>query len=252
MSSDCSCSICCDDITSQTGSATLSCAHSFHIRCITSWFATQEKGTCPMCRKEMSEIEDLAPIGEEDEEESEDEEDEEEDEEEQIMLFMREELDQLLRSLGGVGVTATMDFFQGFPEEQHLEPVATLTRIDIDLICAGNGASMISDEEWDRRYLIQREKLDEDEEEEEVQAPLSITWLLQDDGRWVRQILNPEQDTGVSATASEIPGSTTAAFAQEKAEVAARSLQKVWRGFATRKAILETQAPAILAQIKRA
>ena len=205
-----------------------------------------------MCRKEMSEIEDLAPIGEEDEEESEDEEDEEEDEEEQIMLFMREELDQLLRSLGGVGVTATMDFFQGFPEEQHLEPVATLTRIDIDLICAGNGASMISDEEWDRRYLIQREKLDEDEEEEEVQAPLSITWLLQDDGRWVRQILNPEQDTGVSATASEIPGSTTAAFAQEKAEVAARSLQKVWRGFATRKAILETQAPAILAQIKRA
>jgi hypothetical protein len=208
-----------------------------------------------MCRKEMSEIEDLAPIGEEESEEEdddeEDDEDDEEDEDEQAMLFLREELDELLRSLGGVGVTATMDFFQGFPEEEHLEPVATLTRTDIDLICAGNGASMISDEEWDRRYFAQREKLDEDEEQEEIQTPpLSVTWLLQDDGRWVRQVLNPEQDTGVSATASEIPGSTTAVFAQEKAEVAARSLQKVWRGFATRKAILETQIPTILAQMK--
>ena len=215
-----------------------------------------------MCRKEMSELEDLAPIAEEEEDEMDEEEEDEEDEDEDAsmsdeptMFFLRDELDQLLRSLGGVGVTPTMGFFQSFPEDEELAPVATLTRTEVDFLCAGNGAAMISDEEWDRRYLEQRQRLDEDEEEEEEMQeeenfpPLSVTWLLMDDGRWVRHVLNPEQDTGVSATASEIPGSTTAAFAQEKAQEAALGLQKVWRGFATRKAVVVEQAATALVEM---
>jgi len=219
-----------------------------------------------MCRKEMSELEDLAPIAdEEDEMDEEDEEDEEEEDEdasmsdEATMFFVRDELDELLRSLGGVGVTATMGFFQSFPEDEELAPVATLSRTEIDFICAGNGASIISDEEWNRRYLAQRQRLDEEDgeygedeegsEDSESFAPLSVTWLLMDDGSWVRQILNPEEDTGVSATASEIPGSTTAAFAEEKAQEAALGLQKVWRGFATRRAAVVEQAAATLVEM---
>jgi len=259
-STDCSCSICCDEIEftpkGRMIASTLSCDHSFHTRCITSWFATQEKGTCPLCRNEVSELEDLAPISEDEEEEM-DEEDEEEEEDEDdamdegaTMFFLRGELDELLRSLGGVGVTPTMGFFQSFPDDEGLQPVATLTRTDIDFLCAGNGASMMSDEEWERRYLAQRQRLGEDDmQEEDENLPLSITWLLMDDGSWVRQVINPEQDTGVSATASELHGSTTAAFAQEKAQAAALGLQKVWRGFATRKAVVVEQAALALVEM---
>lgn len=43
-----SCSICLMDIDQTTGHTTLSCDHTFHLHCITTWFA--EHPTCPMCR----------------------------------------------------------------------------------------------------------------------------------------------------------------------------------------------------------
>jgi hypothetical protein len=93
----CECSICYDVIDLKTtGEVKLSCAHSFHFSCIASWFSTQEKGSCPCCRKEMGDKEDFAANapadGEEDDEDEDedDEEDEDEDEdEEECIVFNR-------------------------------------------------------------------------------------------------------------------------------------------------------------------
>ena len=52
------CPICYDEL--GVARATMSCNHSFHFRCLSNWFVTQDKGSCPMCRKSAHELEDLA------------------------------------------------------------------------------------------------------------------------------------------------------------------------------------------------
>lgn len=47
-----SCSICCNDITLQTGKSSLSCHHSFHLKCISRWLS--KNNSCPCCRNEVS------------------------------------------------------------------------------------------------------------------------------------------------------------------------------------------------------
>ena len=103
----CECAICYDVIDLKTtGEVKLSCAHSFHFSCISTWFSTQEKGSCPCCRKEMGDKEDFAPNapadGEEDgEEDDEDEdEDEEDDMEDECVAFNRTQLISLCQKLG--------------------------------------------------------------------------------------------------------------------------------------------------------
>lgn len=75
------CSICYSKITSATGKVELSCSHSFHFSCLTTWFDRQKcQGThenCPLCRHESTEFEKLPEAMYE---EDEDEEDEDEDE----------------------------------------------------------------------------------------------------------------------------------------------------------------------------
>ena len=74
------CSICLEDITKETGSTTLSCEHTFHLRCIVKWFAEQDMKdmpeSCPYCRSEGNHV-DRACFAEiyGDEEEEEEEED---------------------------------------------------------------------------------------------------------------------------------------------------------------------------------
>ena len=51
------CPICYEDINASTGSVNLSCAHTFHLTCINTWFSRQDQGSCPCCRKEMGEKE---------------------------------------------------------------------------------------------------------------------------------------------------------------------------------------------------
>lgn len=74
-----------DEINKQTGVVTLSCDHSFHFRCIDSWFTKQIwedlEQTCPCCRNgggEMDRCEVLEVEDDEDDESYEEEEDEEE------------------------------------------------------------------------------------------------------------------------------------------------------------------------------
>lgn len=53
------CPICYEAVSESTGSVNLSCKHTFHLRCITDWFAKQSQGSCPCCRKDMGEKEDI-------------------------------------------------------------------------------------------------------------------------------------------------------------------------------------------------
>lgn len=57
------CSICYEAITDITGQTTLGCSHNFHFRCIVKWFDSQVdnnlKESCPCCRHEATEHEQL-------------------------------------------------------------------------------------------------------------------------------------------------------------------------------------------------
>ena len=46
------CPVCFDDITTASGKAELSCSHTFHIKCLSTWFSKTE--TCPCCRHEAN------------------------------------------------------------------------------------------------------------------------------------------------------------------------------------------------------
>lgn len=52
------CPICQENITRQTGLTTLSCSHSFHLKCIGTWVLKSE--TCPCCRSSMTDYEKLS------------------------------------------------------------------------------------------------------------------------------------------------------------------------------------------------
>jgi len=73
------CAICLEAITKQTGSATLSCEHAFHFRCIDSWFGKQVweglEQTCPCCRNQGTHL-DRCEVMEPGEEEDDDDDDE--------------------------------------------------------------------------------------------------------------------------------------------------------------------------------
>lgn len=62
------CAICYDAITKATGKIDLSCSHTFHIRCLTSWFKSQSENylyqSCPCCRHEANEDEEVPMIEE--------------------------------------------------------------------------------------------------------------------------------------------------------------------------------------------
>ena len=55
-----SCAICFEDITESTGRTQLSCKHEFHLKCVVTWLQREEgAGTCPCCRAEPSEMEQI-------------------------------------------------------------------------------------------------------------------------------------------------------------------------------------------------
>lgn len=56
------CPICFETITKETGQVTTSCGHSFHFKCLNTWYwqqtqSEESKESCPCCRKEPGEYE---------------------------------------------------------------------------------------------------------------------------------------------------------------------------------------------------
>ena len=57
MSETTECPICYLGMDATTGSATTSCGHKFHIKCIATWYITNTAATCPCCRAKATDLE---------------------------------------------------------------------------------------------------------------------------------------------------------------------------------------------------
>ena len=168
------CPICYDAITSQTGVVTTSCGHSYHFKCISSWLGTQEAGSCPCCRKEMSGTENFPEEAEADAESD----DESEEDEPEEVEFTRAELGAFLRARGGCYVERTLDTV--CPE------LCGLTFTELNFLMIGVCGRSLTDAEWDE--LIEwHESNDESEAEEAPTMSLNISVKLTEDG-WTRSV----------------------------------------------------------------
>ena len=222
-----SCSICLNDITRDTGVATLACSHSFHISCIAKWSSTPETSTCPMCRHRLGEMESTAPLptiaeGEEDEETE--------------VVISRYSLEALLRMFGASAESANLIDIM-FPGQ---DPIS-LSRMDMNTLAVGR-AEPIDLTLWNRTIFlfgvgIVEDADAQDDEEDEAEQPLAVTWRCLADGRWASgPVLNPEDETGVSVTASgwAEPLPASAERVEQVAQQAATKMQGAWRAFRSR------------------
>ena len=145
------CPICYEAIeVTTTGRVEMSCRHAFHFKCLTTWFSSQEKGTCPMCRKEASELEDFGPAASDDE----DEEDEEEDDDEEELLdpegggfirLARNSMNTLITVQGGSNLAIIEeDDAPTFDDHDY----AIICRLEFEYIIGLNGGRAFTDEQW--------------------------------------------------------------------------------------------------------
>jgi len=149
------CPICYDEINAQTGIVTTSCGHSYHFSCISHWYAKQEVGSCPCCRKEAGEKEKLPEIQYEDEENSDDEEEEEFEEVE----FTRAELHAFLQARGGSLSDALA--------LAVCEVVCGLTFTELNFLMLGNCGRALTQDEWNELLQAQDEDEESDDESDE-------------------------------------------------------------------------------------
>lgn len=213
-----SCSICLNDITRETGVATLSCSHSFHISCINKWSSTPETSTCPMCRHRLGEMESTAPLptipeGPEEEEETE-------------IVISRHHLAQLLIGLGASAESRNMMDIM-FPTQ---DPIF-LSRYDMNVLIVGV-AEPVDLALWNGLIELYGTPM-----EEEAEEPLAVTWRSLANGRWANgPVLNPEDETGVSVTASgwAEPLPVSVERVEQVAQEAATKMQGAWRAFRSR------------------
>lgn len=223
-----SCSICLNDITRDTGVATLACSHSFHISCIAKWSSTPETSTCPMCRHRLGEMESTAPLptiaeGEEDEETE--------------VVISRYSLEALLRMFGASAESANLIDIM-FPGQ---DPIS-LSRMDMNTLAVGR-SEPIDLTLWNRTIflfgvgIVEDSEAEDEAEAEDEEEPLAVTWRCLADGRWASgPVVNPEDETGVSVTASgwAEPLPVSAGRVEQVAQEAATKMQGAWRAFMSR------------------
>ena len=152
------CSICLDTVDPKTtGRVETSCGHVFHFKCISSWFSKQDESNCPMCRKKPTEFEDFSK----DEDENEEEEEEDEDEAVELLGLSRVNMEYVLRTYGGIGVTYEVavdvdyDLFGGGE--------APISRRLLEKFLQEQGAQRLSDSQWWQLVSIYPYYPDDDE-----------------------------------------------------------------------------------------
>ena len=132
------CPICFSPITASTGQMTTSCGHSYHFSCIANWYAKQEAQTCPCCRAAPADTENM-PDFSDDESDASDESDDTYEEDE--VEFTREQLQAFLKRRGGLGLAeASLD--------RVCSVVGGFTFSEIRMLCVGNDARPLTNEEW--------------------------------------------------------------------------------------------------------
>ena len=114
------CPICFESITPSTGNVTTSCGHSYHFSCLSDWYVTQEKKSCPCCRRPPSPKEIVSSnsikITEDD-----------------SMIFTPDILNSVLIARGAKGLS------DAALAEACSSPSMTLQ--DLRMLCLGNGAT---------------------------------------------------------------------------------------------------------------
>lgn len=175
------CSICYDPVIDfpaheATGSHRSSCGHLFHPKCISKWHLRQEESTCPMCRKEATELEDCAP----EESEAEEEEDEEYYYVGGVIRLSRAGLEFILRTAGGVGVTAGVEAEIQFDEFNEV----AIERSELGRILQEQGGTPLSDAQWTQLtsvYPPAEHNGDDDDVDSAVLAPRQLTFAASAD-----------------------------------------------------------------------
>jgi hypothetical protein len=251
----CECAICFDEITKATGEVKLSCSHSFHFSCISSWFLKQDKGTCPCCRKEMGEKEDLVgtPAGEDDDEDDEDDEDDDDDDEDDIITLNRTELNAFLKrnELPNPMISReqwdAMEFAYDREPEYQGEGRLIFTFHEFECFLATHCQKILGTDLdlWEDLLSLEEMPLSEafmsanldfgmplrlpSRVSQDISSRVKVTWTLLDNGTWTRTVFNPEEIAAVISAPVQ--------NAEEAASTAAKSatkLQAVWRGFSSR------------------
>jgi hypothetical protein len=218
------CAICFEAIEkATTGQATLSCGHNFHIRCVVQWFYSQEgASSCPFCRHEVGEKEDLPTaedMGQEEESEDESEYSEEYEEEHPLIRLSHPVFDSILQYNGGRGLTPAL---WEQVREDHSGYVYT-THVELNLLIAANGgSSQLPDVEWDCLYArfkrsrrqyqndLQEEYNDQEQPEEQQEQ--------REEAEWSHMLENFRVEVRPDPTFE-----------------CAKKIQAVWRGFSTRR-----------------
>ena len=141
--------------------------------------------------------------------------------------FNREKLGEFLKERGGVGMLETIS--AGWADATTV----TFTRTELHFLFIGNGAKVLTDEEWDA--IIEDDDdadLEEGEIEEFDEALQSLRITINDDTRMVA-FATPE-DMVLDAEAVN----------------AAIKFQTLWRGFQGRVALMEKRAVHVLATMR--
>jgi hypothetical protein len=139
------CSICINPVVDHptlgaTGSHRSSCGHIFHPKCIAKWHTSHWKSTCPLCRKDATELEDCAPKPEAAAAES--------FHSGGSIVISRANMDSILRDNGGFGMTAGVEAevqFDGIGPHDE----TTITRYELERIMREQGGNPFSDAMWD-------------------------------------------------------------------------------------------------------
>jgi hypothetical protein len=165
-------------------------------------------------------------------------EEEEEDEETEVVIS-RYSLEALLRLFGASPESANLIDIM-FPGQ---DPIS-LTRMQMNALAVGR-AEPIDIDLWDRTIFLFGVGIvedDDEEDEDEAQAQdaeetLAVTWRCLADGSWASgPVINPEDETGVSVTASgwAEPLPVSAVRVEQAAQEAATKVQGAWRAFMSR------------------
>ena len=183
------CPVCYEEINASTGVVTLSCTHSYHFSCISSWFLKNDKSNCPCCRKEMLPIEDFVPNQEDssDEEDDENDEDDEDDEGDDILFLTPQGMIDLLAAHGCyIPRTAS----EGSPVSYNMQ--------QFNQICVMGGGRAMTGDEWNQAIDAQVE--DSDDESVAPMPPMNTETSLRinisftEENSWERAIEESDEE----------------------------------------------------------
>ena len=182
------CPVCYEEINASTGVVTLSCTHSYHFSCISSWFLKNDKSNCPCCRKEMLPIEDFVPNKEDSSEDEDDEDDDDDDDQGDDILFLTPQ--GMIDLLADHGCYIPRTASEGSPVSYNMQ--------QFNQICVMGGGRAMTEDEWNQAIDAQVE--DSDDESVAPMPPINTEMSLRinisftEENSWERAIEESDEE----------------------------------------------------------